>query len=480
MLPLIEDLFKALEAERVLYCHWKSNIGLGRSAEGEDDLDLLVGRSDAGRFAEVVFRLGFREARAEGGRRLPGVLDYYGYDHRSVCLIHIHTHYQLVLGSDLSKNYRLPLELPYLTSSSAKGLIRIPAPEYELVVLVIRLVLKHSTWDAWIMGQDLCSSSEKRELVALALPETLCNVDSVLAHLPVVDKNLFEACLDILPDGKPLIKRIKVARQLQKALRSYTRTPQMTDSLLKFYRRVWYPIKSRIFKMESKRRPANGGLLISFVGGDGSGKTTAIDEIFAWLSGSFKTIKVHMGKPTWSLTTILVRGFLKIGTMLHLYPFNSGIDEPYSTAFPGYPSLIRSVCTARDRYLTYRRARRFSSNGGLVLSDRYPLPGIIRMDGEQCEWTTRDRKPNGFLRLLSRLEKSFYRMISLPDLLIVLRVDPEIAVARKTDETEVSVRARSNEIWKLDWAETPAHVIDAARPKEEIIAQLKALIWSHL
>lgn len=480
MLPLIEDLFKALESERILYCHWKSTLGLDRAMEGDDDLDLLISRSDAGRFMEISSRLGFREARAKPSQRLPGVLDHFGYDQRSDRLVHLHVHYQLILGSDLSKNYRLPLERPYLMSSSRKASIRIPAPEYELVILVIRLVLKHATWDAWLMGQSRCSSSEKRELAALALPETLDKVYTVLAHLRVVDRNLFEECLNILPEGKPLIRRMRVARRLQKALRSCARTPQMADTWLKLCRRIWYPIKDRLFRKESRRCPANGGLLISFVGGDGSGKTTAINEIFDWLSGPFKTIKVHMGKPVWSRTTILVRGFLKIGTMLHLYPFNSGMDEPYSTTFPGYPSLIRSVCTARDRYLTYRRARRYSSNGGLVLSDRYPLPGIIRMDGEQCEWTTRDRKPNGFLRLLSRVEKSSYRMISLPDLLIVLRVDPEIAVARKTDETEVSVRARSSEIWKLNWAETPAHVIDAGRPKEEIVAHLKALIWSHL
>lgn len=480
MLPLIEDLVKTLESERILYCHWKSNINLARAAEGEDDLDLLVSRADAGRFAEVVFRMGFREARAKGTKKLPGVLDFYGYDRLADRIVHVHTHYQLVLGSDLSKNYRLPIERPFLASSHVNNLIRVPAPEYELMVFAIRLILKHFTWDAWIMGQGHCSPSEKRELAALCAPEILGKIDSALAHMPTVDRSIFDACLNILPEGRPIIKRFRVARRLQKALRSCSRAPQMADIWLKLCRRIWYPIKDRLFRKGSRRCPANGGLLISFVGGDGAGKSTAIDEIFSWLSASFETIKVHMGKPTWSRTTVMVRGFLKIGTLLRLYPFNAGIDEPYSTAFPGYPSLIRSACTARDRYLTYRRARRFSSNGGLALCDRHPLPGFMKMDGPQCERTTRDRKPNAFLRMLSRLEKSSYRKISLPDMLIVLRVDPEIAVSRKTDETEVSVRARSNEVWSLNWAKTPAHVVDAGRTKEEILAQLKALIWSHL
>jgi len=480
MLPLIQDLLKSLESERILYCHWKSNAALDRALEGEDDLDLLVRRSDGGRFAEIVSRLGFREARAKGLKDLPGVLDHFGYDERADRLIHVHTHYQLVLGSDLSKNYRLPLEGPYLASSSARGPVRVPAGEYELAVLVMRLVLKHCTWDAWLMGLGRLSSSEKRELSELAVPENLAKVDPVLAHLRSVDRSLFEACLDILPEGRPLLKRFRVARRLQKALRSCSRGPQGADTSLKLLRRIWLPLKSRLSKREPKRSPSHGGLLIAFVGGDGAGKTTAINEIYAWLAESFETIKVHMGKPSWSLTTVLVRGFLKIGTMLRLYPFVIGDDEPYSTAFPGYPSLIRSVCTARDRFLTYRRARRFSSNGGLALCDRYPLPPFLKMDGPQCERTTQGLKPNGLLKLLSRVERSSYGKILLPDLLIVLRVDPEIAVARKTDETEVSVRARSGEVWRLNWAETPARVIDAGAGKEEILSRLKALVWSHL
>ena len=55
--------------------------------------------------------------------------------------------------------------------------------------------------------------------------------------------------------------------------------PQATDIILKFFRRVWHPLQSRIFRRKSKRRMINGGMLIAIVGGDGAGKTIAIDEI---------------------------------------------------------------------------------------------------------------------------------------------------------------------------------------------------------
>ena len=79
-------------------------------------------------------------------------------------LVHVHAHFQLILGNDLSKNYRLPLEQDYLRSSVQQDLFRIPAPEFELVVLVIRMVLKHSTWDSILMRHGQLSPSERDEL----------------------------------------------------------------------------------------------------------------------------------------------------------------------------------------------------------------------------------------------------------------------------------------------------------------------------
>jgi Thymidylate kinase len=229
---------------------------------------------------------------------------------------------------------------------------------------------------------------------------------------------------------------------------------------------------------------ANGGMLIAIIGGDGSGKTTTVNELRQKLSEEFHVIKFHMGKPSWSWITIVVRGMLKIGRSIGLYPFVKEGSEPSldtnSPSFPGYPWLIREVCTARDRYLDYKRARRFATNGGLVICDRFPLPQIKIMDGPQVERVTCGIKTNSLIKFLAALEHHYYQQIMLPDLLIVLRVDPEICVQRKTDETSDSVRSRSQEIWNLDWCETPAHIIDGSRSKSQVSSDLLNLVWSHL
>ena len=479
-LDLIIKLCRTLAAKKIDYCHWKSNAFLDRSASGDNDLDLLINRSHAKYFTEILNDLGFKESLLHKEEELPGVRDYYGYDQNTGRLVHVHAHFLLVMGSDLSKNYRLPLEQSYLESSAQGDLFRVPAPEFELLVFVIRMVLKHSTWDSILIRHGQLSSTERYELDVLSTQETLSKVESVLLLLPGLNRNQFNLCLQSLQPDCPYWTRVKAGEQLQKVLRSCVRYPRWHDIILKFARRAWQPILWRGFRYAPKNRIANGGLFISIVGGDGAGKTTLIDELYEWLSGKFEVKKFHIGKPNWSWTTTAIRGILKVGMLLRLYPFEGDVYEE-SLQPHGYPWFIRAVCTARDRYLTYFQARRFSSNGSLALCDRYPFPGFLKMDGPQCEYAlTASNKKNWFINFLTIKEKSYYQQIILPDLLIVLKVDPEIAVQRKADETEISVRARSTEVWELDWDKLSAFTINANGSKKETLSQVKALVWEHL
>jgi thymidylate kinase len=485
ILNLVYKLCKALEAERVVYCHWKSNDALARSASGDNDLDLLVDRTDVQRFTEILYRSGFKEAKAPPEQQMPGVVDYYGYDAEADKLVHVHAHYQLVLGHDATKNYHLPLERPFLESAVQGDLFKTPAPEYEFIVFVIRMVLKHSTWDTILSGHGALSAAEQQELSYLQAKACRAQINCTLKqHLPFVDEVLFDDCLHSLQPGCSIWTRIKVGQRLQSQLKPHARRSPVSDVYLKFRSRVVGAIQRQIFRRVEKKHMVSGGAMIAIVGGDGAGKSTAINELHAWLSTYFKTIKVHMGKPAWSWTTIALRGILKIGRSLGLYPFMRApfqyAVETNSTVFPGYPWLLRQVCTARDRYLTYARARRFASNGGVVICDRLPLPQVMLMDGPQVARMTSTCNSNRLIKFLTRLETKYYQHIMLPDLLVVLRADPEIAVQRKMGEDAASVRVRSSQVWEVDWRRLPAYVIDGNRSKEEVLSELKTLVWSKL
>jgi thymidylate kinase len=314
----------------------------------------------------------------------------------------------------------------------------------------------------------------------LSTEEILAKVEKILHHLPGLSRSLFDRCLQSLQPGCPYWARVTAGEQLQQVLRTCSRYPHWFDIILKFSRRIWQPILRRGCRYAPKNRFANGGLLIAIVGGDGAGKTTLIDELFTWLSEKIEIRKAHLGKPAWSWITFLTRGILKIGTLLRLYPFEGDVYEEAHQPH-GYPWFLRSVCTARDRSLTYVRARRLASNGDLVLCDRFSFPGFLRMDGPQCEQAISSLEKASWLHhFLAKLEMSYYQRIGLPDLLIVLKVEPGLAVQRKREESEASVRARSTEVWEVDWTDKSAFVIDASFQKNEVVSQVKDLVWAHI
>ena len=187
VLPLVEKLCDALETQRIAYCHWKSNDVIERSANGQNDLDLLISRADATRFTEILAQLEFKQAKAPLEKQMPAVLDYYGYDQEVDKFIHVHAHYQLIMGHDMTKNFRLPIETPYIESSVRKNLFRVPEAEFEFIVFVVRVVLKHSTWDTILGHEGKLKTSERRELSYLRNRIDQAHVHEILkCHFPFI------------------------------------------------------------------------------------------------------------------------------------------------------------------------------------------------------------------------------------------------------------------------------------------------------
>jgi len=154
--------------------------------------------------------------------------------------------------------------------------------------------------------------------------------------------------------------------------------------------------------------------------------------------------------------------------------------KPGAGEFPGYLRLVRWALASRDRRKVYERARRFATNGGIALCDRFPVSRLRLMDGPNIARFVGPRRAGRLARLLLEVEERNYRHISEPDVLFVLRVEPEVAVRRKTNEGEEHVRARSRELWEQDWTGTRAHVVDAGRPADEVLAHMQTVLWESL
>src|SRR5438876_36227 len=105
---LVERLGEALKHERVAYLQWKGNWKRTRWMSGEGDIDLLVHRSAEPRFSAVLWALGFRRADPPPASAIAGIESYFGLDPVTGRLIHVHTHYRLVVGGIWRTVYRRP------------------------------------------------------------------------------------------------------------------------------------------------------------------------------------------------------------------------------------------------------------------------------------------------------------------------------------------------------------------------------------
>ena len=483
-LELVRDLCKKLETEGITYCHWKSNAMLDRSASGENDLDLLVGRADAQRFTRILYQLGFKEAQPVPQWRYPGILHFYNYDARFDKLVHVHAHYQLVLGHQLLKNYHLSIEAPFLAFAVQDGLFKVPLPELEFIVFVIRMVLKRPLFD--LKRHNPLSVSASQELQYLQSQASQEQIHTMLATcFPYVNSQLFNDCVCSLQPNCSRWTRMKTNRRLRHALRACRRYSWVMSATLKAWHRFAGAFRVRFLKLSTRKRLVHGGVLIAIVGGDGAGKSTAVHAVSRWLAKSFDTMPVHMGKPPRSWLTFVIDGIIRFSRLRDKLFGGKRNSHGFVGSGPrrriGPFQSLRCICTARDRYRASVKMRRFTSNGGIAICDRYPLPQVKRMDGPRLgHLEEKAQSPSRFIQFLARMEKRYYRQISAPDFLIVLRVPPDIAVGRKVEEDAESVRKRSQEIWELDWQQTNAHVVDASRSQAKVLSELKSLIWSKL
>lgn len=460
---LLDHLGDALDAAGVVYCQWKGHWKRTRWESGAGDVDLLVDPAWAERLHTVLARLGFKPAVPPLEAQFPGTGSWIGYDARRHCLAHVHVHRRLIVGGYWTTVYRLAMERAVLDTAVPRLPFPVPAPELEFIVFVLRTVQRYSARDLVARRHPKWLADTQPEFAYLLGQVDRRLLEARLADLlPTVDVAFFDACTRSLGPVASRWVRLWLRLRLDRCLQSHASRPPL--GLL--VRRIGRSLN--VLPRAPALRPARGGRTVALLGGDGAGKSTCVAELSRWLGAHFDVMTAHLGRPPRSFTTFLVGGLLKVRRALGRTDGTTFLD------------LLRHVCTARDRYRLFLRARRFAEAGGIALCERYPVPQNRLLVGPEIPRLLEHRHPVPLAGRLMRVERWYYRHITPPDVVIVLRVEPEVAVRRKTDEPADYVRARSRIIWETDWTGTGAHLVDAGRSLPEVLADLKALVWAEV
>jgi len=467
----VRQLSDALRTRGVVYCQWKGHRQPDRWAGGGGDIDLLIDRRSLGAFTDVMGSLGFKLALPRPGEWIPGLVSYFGFDPQLERLVHVHAHYQLILGAPATTTHRVPIEAPVLATTVQRTVFRAPAPEFELLLAMLRTLHRQRLRDALRPGHARRLARAREELQQLRVAVDPVRLRETLReHLPFLDEALLHRCLRSLDLGTSEWTRVLVRWQLRRRLRAHARRPSVW-TVLGRVGRAFLTLRGRLGRASPRKRFLRGGVVIALVGGDGAGKSSSVRALSGWLSKDFVVLTAHLGRPPRSLPTLAVGAALKASRW-----FTRSDREPR----PSHIELLRTVCTARDRYRLYAKARRCAAAGGVALCERYPVPQNRSLVGPSIPTLLEGTRPGRLATALLQKEAWYYRQILPPDVLIVLRVDPEIAVRRKTDEPADYVRTRARIVWNTDWAGTETHVVNADRPMADVLAELKTLIWAEL
>ena len=486
VLPTIRRLFDELEARGIRYCHWKSNIRLAAVLAGREDLDILVDRRDAARIHTVLPELGFKWMRSYAGLDHPGVVHALALEDTTGQLVHLHAYYGIVSGDSLVKSYRLPVEQALLDQTGTLLGVRRPAAATELVLFVLRILLKHvSPVEIYKVNQHY--RDVVAELAWLRAAAVADQVESVLArYFPMIKPALFHQLIEAVADQRAWWRRAVLGGRVAWRLRDRRRLGPVHAVMSRTWR-----LGALALGRVGRRRdlvPLTGGAIVALVGPKATGKSTLARELERRLGRHLRVVRIHAGKPPPTLLSCMPALFLPLVRALLPQERAGEYQKPERRGTGRYSLLyvLRVTLIARDRRRLLIRAFRWAAGGAVVISDRYPSSSAGATDSSCFGEDALANAGSPLKRWLMAKERQCYS--DLPQPLLVLRLVAPLASAVKRDATRDKpdrpdadvVRRRRDLETRAEFPGVPTTVIDTDRPLDETVLSVVRVVWRAL
>ncbi len=500
-LPQSLHLFRAFDGAGVVYCHFKSNEHLTAGLAGLTDLDVLVERGHAAAVQAVLVDAGFKRFASKLASSYPGLEDYLGFDADAARLIHLHLHYVLAAGEPHLKSFQLRLGDALLSTRvlDADTGVYVSDPSLEMELLLLRCALK-LRWRDQILeffGRPYLRGSMLREFRWLM---RRIDRDRVLESTAATIGPEASAVMRQLLVDAPSIAGLRRLRSSAMAALAFERTYGQAGAIvLRLAREAtwWFSVVNRRLlrlPVPTRRTNPTGGLIVTFLGPDGSGKSTLAREIRDWLGWKLDVYPAYFGSGDGRASALRWPLKLALGLYRRLRPgpsrqaasLTGGGNSPSGPAAgaQGIAKLrwVWALALALEKRSKMRSVVKARNRGMAVICDRYPQvqvmgfnDGPLLADWIDSAWSWRRR--------IARWEFDVYRTAACnaPDLAIKLKVSPEVANRRKPEASAAEVSRRLEALAQIEYGERCDHlVLDADRPLEQILADVKRAIWKRL
>lgn len=486
--PEILRLFAELSARGVRHCHFKSNIRLGETLAGLQDIDLLVDRRDQAGLLQAVAAAGFKPCLSQRGVGHPGVFHAIGLDRKTGRLIDLHVHFAVVGGDSLVKNTRFPLAALLLGGRRSMAGVPVPSAEAELLSFVARVALKHTSL-VEVAKINRRYSKTVAELAWLRAAADAAETDRLRArHLPEIDDALWTALLAAAArrGAAAVAARVRLGLIAAWRLRRFRRLDPVADSLSRLRRVLgWIADKAA---GHGDLSPLTGGAIVAVVGPKGTGKSTLSAAVAERLGRHLDVRAMHVGKPPATVLSALPRLFVPLARRLLPHERLSEYETPERRQRNTFSlfHVVRMTLLAHDRRRLLRRAFRHASRGRVVVCDRYPSRTDGAIDSSRFDAAAVEAAGGGLKRWLMQAERRAYAAMPVPD--IVLRLEAPLAVALGRDATRnkaggpdpAAVRRRWDLERMADFPESRVIAVDTSGSLDETAARAVAAVWEAL